>query len=283
NRRRRRLEKRHKRLQDSQLVEYTKPFSNYRLPVQVASANLNVVNLSRHESLVDSSRHPPLYVVPDQKSQWARLRMVSCPVHGCGCALDPNGWLAHYLTEHMPQLGTSFVEIPLPTAKQTLRACCRLDSLEYDENKLLGVYAYQRVGLNPLNCARNTLLPRDYRKYSQHGIIMLFACRTRHSLLWQRHQTDDVIAIWVATPLQHVSIAVRCVVQPAESTRYYSKRLKARCLPTSGVAAAPCREFIKTDCNVVVISYQDLWQMLSLDASQQVLHVELHVTGEYKN
>ncbi|KAM8715818.1 hypothetical protein ACLKA7_002805 [Drosophila subpalustris] len=281
-RRRRRQEKRQKRLEDTKLSLFDTPFSNYRLPVSVASTDLNLVQLSRYDSLADRDRHPPLYVVPDQKSQWARLRMVSCPLHGCSCTLDPNGWLAHYLNVHLPRLGMSFVDVPLPTEKQTLRATCHIDSLEYDVNKLLGVYGYHRLGLNPLSCPRNTLLPREYRKFSQHGVLMLFACRTRHSLLWQRKQMDDVIAIWVSTPLQSVSISLRCVVQPAESTRYYSKRIKARPLPTSTMPASPCRDFIKTDSNVLVISYQDLWQLMSLNSSQQLLQVELHVTGEQK-
>ncbi|XP_034472039.1 uncharacterized protein LOC117779826 [Drosophila innubila] len=282
SRRHRRQEKRQKRLEDTRLALIAKPYSNYRLPVSVPSTDVNLLLLSRYDALADRDRHPPLFVVPDQKSQWARLRMVLCPVHGCSCSLDPNGWLAHYLNVHLPKLGMSFVGVPLPTEKQTLHATCHIDSLEYDVNTLLGVYGYHRLGLNPLNCPRNTLLPREYRKYSQHGVLMLFACRTRHSLLWQRKQMDDVIAIWVSTPLQGVSISLRCVVQSAQSTRYYSKCIKARPLPTAVVQASPCRDFIKTDSNVIVISYQDLWQLKSLNAGQQLLHVVLHVTGEQK-
>ncbi|KAH8378015.1 hypothetical protein KR093_008484 [Drosophila rubida] len=282
NRRRRRQEKRQKRQQDTKMSLFVKPFSNYRLPVSVASTDLNLLQLSRHDSIADRARHPPLYVVPDQKSLWARLRMISCPISGCSCTLDPNGWLAHYLNVHMPRTGIAFKDIPFPAEKQTLRAICHVDNLEYDVHKLLAVYGYQRVGLNPLNCPRNTLLPREYRKFSQHGVLMLFACRTRHSLLWERKQMTDVIAIWVSTPLQGVSISLRCVAQPAQSTRYYSKRIYARTLPTSATKELPCREFIKTDSNVVVICYQDLWPLMSLSAGQQTLQVELHVMGEQK-
>ncbi|XP_060665468.1 uncharacterized protein LOC132797734 [Drosophila nasuta] len=281
-RRRRRQEKFHNQHKDTTLSLFSKPYSNYRLPVSVASTDLNLVQLSRYDSLADRARHPPLYVVPDQKSQWARLRMISCPIQGCSCTLDPNGWLAHYLNEHMPRTGIAFKDVAFPTEKKTLHAVCHINSLEYDVDKLLGVYGYQRLGLNPLNCPRNTLLPRDYRKFSQHGVLMLFACRTRHSLLWERKQMTDVIAIWVSTPLQAVSITLRCVVQPAQSTRYYSKRIHARSLPTTAVQAAPCRDFIKTDSNVIVISYQDLWPLMSLSPGQQLLHVELHVMGEQK-
>lgn len=278
----RRLEKRIRRLEEATLLEYTKPFSNYRLPVPVPSTNLAVVHLSRHDSLLDKQRHPPLYVVPDQKSRWARMRMITCPVHGCGCSLDPDGLLAHYLTDHMDQLGTCFKEISMPFASQTLRASCRVDTLDYDINNLLGVFGYQRTGLNPLNCSRNTLLPRDYRRYSQHGVLMLFACRTRHAQLWQRQQMDDVIVIWVSTPLQDVSVSLRCVVQPIESTRYFSKVLKARPIPKSSASAPPCREFIKTDPNVLVISYRDLWPQKSLTNFEQLLNVQLLLTSEKK-
>lgn len=278
----RRLEKRKKRLEETSLLEYTRPFSNYRLPVPVPSTNLTLVHLSRHESFLEKQRHSPLYVVPDQKSRWARLRMITCPVHGCGCSLDPDRLLAHYLTDHMCQLGTSFTEIPMPIASQTLRSSCRIDTLDYDINNLLCVFGYQRSGLNPLNCSRNTMLPRDYRRFSQHGVLMLFACRTRHAQLWQRQQMDDVIVIWVSTPLQDVSVSLRCVVQPVESTRYFSKVINARPIPKSSASAPPCREFIKTDSNVLVISYRDLWPQKSLTDLQQLLNVQLHVTGEKK-
>lgn len=282
NKRLRRLERRKKRLEESSILEYTRSFSNYRLPVPVPSTNLTLVHLSRHESFLEKQRHPPLYVVPDQKSRWARLRMITCPVHGCGCSLDPNGLLAHYLTDHMHQLSTSFTEIPMPIELQTLRASCRIDTLDYDINNLLGVFGYQRSGLNPLNCSRNTMLPRDYRRYSTHGVLMLFACRTRHAQLWQRQEMDDVIVIWVSTPLQDVSVSLRCVVQPVESTRYFSKVLKARRIPKSSASAPPCREFIKTDCNVLVISYKDLWPQKSLTDLQQLLNVQLQITDEKK-
>ncbi|EDW71480.1 uncharacterized protein [Drosophila virilis] len=281
-RQRRRQEKRQRQLKEKTHLLYTKHFSNFRLPVSVPSTDLKMVQLSRYESIVDRERHPPLFVVPDQKSQWARLRMISCPCHGCSCTLDPNGWLSHYLSVHMPRLGVPFVDVPFPIEKQTLHATCNVGSLDYDVNTLLGVFGYQRFGLNPLNCPRNTLLPRDYRKYSQHGVILLFACRTRHGLLWQRKQIDDVVAIWVSTPLQGISISLRCVVHPAQTTRYYPKLLHARPLPASSVKAPPCREFIKTDSNVIVISYQDLWQLLTLNVGQQLLNVELHLTGEQK-
>lgn len=281
--RRRRQEKRQKRLEEARLLEYTRPFSNFRLPVPVPSTNLQLLQLTRHESFLDSERHPPLYLVPDQKSRWARLRMVTCPVHGCGCSLDPNGLLAHYLTTHMRDLGTSFNEIPIPIATHTMRVTCRVDDLDHDCNKLLGVFGFQRVGLNPLVCSRNTMLPRDYRKYSQHGVLMLFACRTRHAQLWQRQKMEDeVIAFWVSTPLEDVSVSLRFIAQPAESTRYFSKVIKARSIPKSSAPAQPCREFIKTDRNVVVISYRDLWPQTSPSEIRQLLNVQLQVTGEQK-
>lgn len=280
--RRRRLEKRQKRLEQARLCEYTRPFSNFRLPVPVPSTNLNLLQLTRHESILDSERHPPLYVVPDQKSRWARLRMVTCPVHGCGCTLDPNFLLAHYLTKHMRDLDTSFKEIPIPIETHIMRATCGVDGLENDFNKLLGVFGYQRVGLNPLICSRNTMLPRDYRKYSQHGVLMLFACRTHHAQLWQRQQMDEVIVIWVSTPLDDVSISLRCIVQPAESTRYFSKVIKARPIPKSSAPVPPCREFIKTDRNVMVISHRDLWPQTPLSEGKQLLNVQLQVTSEQK-
>ncbi|ALC38403.1 CG15482 [Drosophila busckii] len=284
SKRKRRQVKREQRVQMSKHSVFTKHFSNCRLPVPVPSTDLKLVRLSRHESLLDRERHPPLYVVPDQKSQWARLRMVHCPCNGCNAHVDPNGLLSHYLNEHMPRLGVPFVEVPYPVEKQTLRASCLPNALESDVHTLLGLYGYKRLGLNPLNCARNTLLPRDYRQYSQHGVLMLFACRTRHALLWQRKDADadDVIVIWVATPLQDVSVCLRCVVQPAESTRYYSKRLKARPLALAASAPIACHEFIKTDCNAIVISCQDLWQLMPLNSNQLKLNVELHLTGEQK-
>lgn len=281
-RRQRQKEKHLKRLENTQHTLFTKHFSNYRLPVSVASEDFNMVQLSRYDSITDRERHPPLFVIPDQNSQWARLKMISCPCHGCSSTLDPNGWLSHYLNVHIRRLGVPFVDVPFPVEKQTLRASCKVSCLDYDVNTLLGVYGYQRLGLNPLKCQRNTLLPKEYRKYSQHGVLLLFACRTRHGLLWHRKQMDDVIAIWVVTPMQGVTVSLRCVVQPARSTRYYSKRLQSRLLPTSGVKATPCRDFIKTDCNVVVISCQDLLQMPQSE-DQQVLNVELHVMGEQRN
>ncbi|TDG45643.1 hypothetical protein AWZ03_007918 [Drosophila navojoa] len=281
-RRQRRKEKHIKHLEDTKHLICTKHFSNYRLPVAVASTDFKMVQLSRYESIIDRDRHPPLYVIPDQKSEWARLKMISCPCHGCDCALDPNGWLSHYINVHMRRLGVPFVDVPFPVEKQTLRASCNLSYLDYDVHTLLSVYGYQRFGLNPLKCPRNTLLPKEYRKYSQHGVLLLFACRTRHGLLWHRKQIDDVVAIWVATPMQGVTVSLRCVVQPSESVRYYSKRLQSRQLPTSGLKPTPCRDFIKTDFNVVVISFEDLRELMAKSEGEQVLNVELHLMGEQR-
>ncbi|EDW03170.1 uncharacterized protein LOC6562844 [Drosophila grimshawi] len=280
---RRRQEKRQKRLADTRHMLFTKNFSNYRLPVPVTTTDSNIVHLSRYESIDERHRHPPVVVVPDQKSKWAQLRLAACPCHGCTSPLDPNAWLAHYLNVHMPILGVPFVEVSFPIEKKTLHATCNVGSLELDVNTLLGVFGYQRFGLNPLNCQRNTLLPQEYRKFSKHGVLLLFACHTRHSLLWQRKRTDDVVVIWVSTSLKNVSVSVRCVVQISQSTRYYAKTLSARPLPASAVQALPqCRELIKTDCNVIIISYQDLSQLMLLNHGQQLLNVELHIRGEQK-
>ncbi|XP_017132522.1 uncharacterized protein LOC108149442 [Drosophila elegans] len=278
SRNRKRQERRKQRLQEMQGLLYSKHFSNCRLPV--SSSEQQLLRLKRFESLTDPpsrSRRSPLSMSPSSDSPWARLRMVPCPCQGCRCSLEPSALLGHYLSDHLPGMGVPFTELE---AGRVTSLTCHFSSLEKDVNTLLGVYGYRRTGLNPLKCHRNIHLPAEYRQFSQHSPLMIFACRTEHSLLWKRSRVNqEVLAIWVATPLQGVVITLRLLVQPARSTRYYSKQIKARpILPWS--ANQPCSEFIKTDSNAVLISLEDLWQLRDLDVWQQLLTVELKVIGE---
>uniref|UniRef100_A0A6P4ESD1 Uncharacterized protein LOC108042377 isoform X1 n=1 Tax=Drosophila rhopaloa TaxID=1041015 RepID=A0A6P4ESD1_DRORH len=280
SRNRKRQERRKQRLQEMQGLLYSKHFSNCRLPVLVASSSEEqLLQLKRFESITEppSNRRSPLFVIPPSNSPWARLRLVPCPCQGCRCSIDPSALLGHYLNDHLPFMGVPFFELE---AGKVTSLTCHFSSLEKDVNTLLGVYGYRRTGLNPLKCHRNTHLPAHYRQFSQHSPLFIFACRTAHSMLWQRKRVDqEVLAIWVATPMQGMVITLRLLVQPTKSSRYYSKQIKARpIVPWS--ANQPCSEFIKTDSNVVLISFDDLRQLMDLDVWQQMLTVELKVIGE---
>ncbi|XP_017047913.1 uncharacterized protein LOC108092706 [Drosophila ficusphila] len=275
-----RQERRKQRLQEMQSLLYTKHFSNCRLPIPVASSSEEqLLHLKRLENLTETprSRRIPLFVLPHSSSPWARMSLVPCPCQECKCFMEPCGLLGHYLRDHLPGMGVPFFELE---AGKKATLTCHFSSLESDINSLLGVYGYRRTGLNPLKCHRNTHLPAEYRQYSQHGALMVFACRTAHSMLWQKKRVKcDVLALWVSTPLQDVSIKLRLLVQPAKSPRYYSKLIKARSIfPWS--ANQPCSEFIKTDSNVILISFEDLRELMDLDVCQQLLTVELKVISE---
>ncbi|XP_016962089.1 uncharacterized protein LOC108032649 [Drosophila biarmipes] len=277
-----RQQKRKQRLQEMQSLLYTKHFSNCRLPVSVASSSdEQLLQLKRFGSLTEppSSRRNPLFVIPSNDSPWARLRLVACPCHGCRCSVEPSALLGHYLSDHLPGLGVPFFELQMG---KKVSLSCHISSMERDVNTLLGVYGYRRTGLNPLKCHRNTHLPAEYRHFSQHSALMIFGCRTAHSVLWERKRVKhEVLAIWVTSPLQGVAITLRLLVQPAKSPRYYSKQIKARpILPWT--ANQPCSEFIKTDSNVILISFEDLRQLMDLDVWQQMLTVELKVVSETK-
>lgn len=283
SRNRRRQERRKQRQQDMQRLMYTKHFSNCRLPVSVASSSdEQLLRLGRVGSLTapPSERRSTLFVNSSSNSPWDRLRLVPCPLQGCRCSLDPSALLGHYLSDHLPALGIPFAE--LGTGKR-VSLSCHVSSLDTDVHTLLGVYGYRRTGLNPLKCTRNTHLPAEYRQFSQYGTLLVFACRTQHSMLWQAKggKKHDVLAIWASTPLQDVVISLRLLVQPANSARYYSKQVRARPIqPWSGKQS--CGEFIRTDSNVVLISFEDLRPLMDLDVPQQLLTVELKVVGEAK-
>ncbi|KAH8279746.1 hypothetical protein KR054_003804, partial [Drosophila jambulina] len=283
SRNQKRQERRKQRRQDVQHLLYTKHFSNCRLPVSVASSSEEqLLRLGRFGSLTSppSERRSKFFVNSPSKSPWDRLRLVPCPIEGCRCSLDPSSLLSHYLSDHLPGLGIPFVE--LVTGKR-VSLSCHVSSLECDVHTLLGVFGYRRTGLNPLKCLRNTHLPAEYRQFSQHGALLVFACRTQHSMLWQTKggTKHDVLAIWASTPLQDVVISLRLLVQPANAARYYTKQVRARPIqPWS--ARQSCGEFIRTDSNVILISFEDLRQLMDLDVSQQLLTVELKVVGEAK-
>ncbi|XP_016998526.3 uncharacterized protein [Drosophila takahashii] len=275
-----RQEKRKQRLLEMQSLLYTKHFSNCRLPVSVASnSEEHLLQLKRFGSLTEppSSRRSPLFVIPSSDSPWARLRLVACPCQGCRCSLEPSALLGHYLSDHLPGMGVPFFELEMG---KKVSLTCHISGLESEVNTLLGVYGYRRTGLNPLKCHRNTHLPAQYRHLSKHSALMVFACRTTHSVLWERRRIkQEVLAIWVTTPLQGVAISLRLLVQPAKSVRYYSKQIKARpILPWT--ANQKCSEFIKTDSNVIIISFDDLRPLMDLDVWQQMLTVELKVVSE---
>ncbi|KAH8334012.1 hypothetical protein KR059_005541, partial [Drosophila kikkawai] len=280
SRNQKRQERRKQRRQDIQHLLYTKHFSNCRLPISVASSSEE--QLLRFGSLTSapSERRSKLFVISPSKSPWDRLRLVPCPIQGCCCSLDSSALLGHYLSDHLPGLGIPFGE--LVTGKR-VSLSCHVSSLENDVHNLLGVFGYRRTGLNPLKCPRNTHLPAEYRQFSQHGALLVFACRTQHSMLWQTKEgtKHDVLAIWASTPLQDAVISLRLLVQPANSARYYTKQVRARPI-RSWSARQSCGEFIRTDSNVILISFEDLRQLMDLDVPQQLLTVELKVVGEAK-
>jgi len=281
SRNRKRQERRKQRLQEMQDLLYTKHFSNYRLPASVAAPapeDQLLLKLQNFESLTEqpsSSRKSTATTSSD--SPWSRLRLVACPCHGCLCSVDPSALLGHYLSDHLPGMGVPFYELEMG---KRVSLTCHISSLERDVNTLLGVYGYRRTGLNPLKCHRNTHLPVEYRRFSQHSALMIFACRTMHSVLWERKRVKhEVLAIWVATPLHGVAITLRLLVQPANLPRYYTRQIKARpMLPLSSNQS--CSEFIKTDSNVILISLNDLRPLMDLDVWQQSLTVELKVISE---
>ncbi|EDW45994.1 uncharacterized protein LOC6617815 [Drosophila sechellia] len=282
SRNRKRQEKRKQRLQEMQDLLYTKHFSNYRLPASVAAPapEDELLQLQNFHSLTEqpsSSRKSALPVTTSSDSPWSRLRLVACPCHGCLCSVEPSALLGHYLSDHLPGMGVPFYELEMG---KRVSLTCHISSLEKDVNSLLGVYGYRRTGLNPLKCHRNIHLPVGYRRFSQHSALMIFACRTMHSVLWERKRVKhEVLAIWVATPLQGVAITLRLLVQPANLPRYYARQIKARpMLPLS--SNQTCREFIKTDSNVILISLDDLKALMDLDVWQQSLTAELKVISE---
>lgn len=263
SRNQKRRQRRKQRLQDVQSSLYTRRFSNYRLPMAAAVASYSEEQLLRLDSYQSFTAPPsdragrsPLFVVQPSNSPWARLHMVACPCSGCRCSL------------HISMIGRRF------------SLSCHFSSLESDVNTLLGVFAYRRHGLNPLKCQRNTHLPAKYRHYSQHDALMVFACRTQHSMLWQQRKTkNDVLAIWVSTPLQTATISMRLTVQAEKSSSFYSKELKARPIHPD---SRPCKEFIRTDNNVMLISFDDLRGLMDLDVWQQMLMVDMKVLGVEK-
>ncbi|XP_043662281.1 uncharacterized protein LOC122626185 [Drosophila teissieri] len=284
SRNRKRQERRKQRLHEMQNLLYTKHFSNYRLPASLAASpsedqllQLQLQNFDSPTEQSPSSRKNPLPVNASSDSPWTRLRLVACPCHGCLCSVEPSALLGHYLSDHLPGMGIPFLELEVG---KRVSLTCQVSSLERDVNSLLGVYCYRRTGLNPLKCHRNTHLPVEYRCYSQHSALMIFACRTMHSVLWERKRVKhEVLAIWVATPLHGVAITLRLLVLPANSARYYTKQIKARpMLPLS--SNQTCSEFIKTDSNVILISLEDLRPLMDLDVWQQLLTVELKVISE---
>ncbi|XP_022220196.2 uncharacterized protein LOC111072558 [Drosophila obscura] len=263
-------------------IQDTQSYSSVKLPISEASTSeVRFLRLNRYEykSITSQSslQNSSLFETARNKSNWSQLRLIRCPCHACQCSLEPSGLLGHYLRDHLHGMGLPFVEMR-PEKKTSL--CCHVSSLEHDVNTLLGVFGYRRAGLNPLKCARNTHLPAEYRQYSQHGVLMVFGCRTQHSLLWHRKPAvDEVLAVWVTTPLQDVTVSLRLQVQAAQSSRCYSKPLKAR--PVS--ATQDCKEFIKTDRNAILISVEDLrGLMANVDVWQQLLTVELKLLGEQK-
>ncbi|KAH8324851.1 hypothetical protein KR074_008077 [Drosophila pseudoananassae] len=279
--------RRERRKQSQQNVHhsmYTQHFSNYRLPMAVAVASYSDEQILRLDSFQSFTAAPseragrsPLFVVSPSPSPWDRLHLVACPCSGCRCSLHISALLGHYLNDHMPSMGIPLEEVRI---NKRVSLSCHFSSLENDINTLLGVYVYRRHGLNPLKCQRNTHLPAKFRHYSQHDALMVFACRTQHSMLWQKQKTkNDVLAIWVSTPLQKATISLRLTVQTAKSSRYYSKELKARPIHQDSLS---CKEFIKTDSNVILISFDDLREVMDLDVWQQMLMVELKVLGEEK-
>ncbi|KAH8238793.1 hypothetical protein KR038_000326, partial [Drosophila bunnanda] len=283
SRNQKRQEGRKQRRQDIPQLMYTKHFSNCRLPVLVtSSSDEQLLRLCHFGSVTSppSDRRSKLFAISPSKSPWDRLRLVSCPIQGCCCSVDPSALLSHYLSDHLPGLGIPFVEVV--TGKR-VSLSCHVSSLVSDVHTLLGVFGYRRIGLNPLKCPRNTHLPAEYRQFSQHGALLVFACRTQHSMLWQTKGVTkpDVLAIWASTPLQNVVISLRLLVQPANSPRYYTKQVRARPIQPCP-ARQSCGEFIRTDTNVILISFEDLRQLMDLDVPQQLLTVELKVVGEAK-
>ncbi|KAH8251186.1 hypothetical protein KR032_002018, partial [Drosophila birchii] len=281
SRNQKRQEKRKQRRQNIQHIMYTKHFSNCRLPVMVkSSSDEQLQRLSQFGSLTSppSDRRSKLFVISPSKSPWDRFRLVPCPIQGCHCSQDPSALLSHYLSDHLPGLGIPFVQLVMG---KRVSLSCHVSSLESDVHTLLGVFGYRRTGLNPLKCPRNTNLPAEYRQFSQHGVLLVFACRTQHSMLWQTKEgtKHDVLAIWASTPLQNVDISLRLLVQPANSARYYTREVRARPIQ-SWSARQSCGEFIRTDSNVILISFEDLRPLMDLDVPQQLLTVELKVVGE---
>ncbi|XP_017075750.2 uncharacterized protein LOC108110961 [Drosophila eugracilis] len=282
SRNRKRQEKRKQRLQEMQSLLYTRHFSNYRLPVHVpSSTEKQLLHLKRSDSVTEPpmSTKKPISVMPSSSSPWSQLRLVACPCNGCRCSLEPSALLGHYLSDHLLGMGVPFFELQMG---KLISVTCHVSNLETDVNTLLGVFGYRRTGLNPLKCHRNSHLPPEYRHFSQHSALMIFACRTSHSMLWERKRVKhEVLAIWATTPLQGVAITLRLLVKPAKSTRYYSKQIKARPL-VPWPSSQPCREFIKTDSNVILISFKDLNELMDLDVWQQMITIELKVVNELK-
>lgn len=284
SRNQKRRQRKKQRLQDVQHSLYTQRFSNYRLPVAAAVASYSEEQLLRLDSYQSFTAPPsdragrsPLFVVSPSNSPWARLHMVACPCSGCRCSLHISSLLGHYLNDHLPSMGIPPVELRIG---RRVSLSCHFSSLESNVNTLLGVFVYRRHGLNPLKCQRNTHLPTKYRHYSQHDALMVFACRTQHSMLWQQRKTkNDVLAIWVSTPLQKATISLRLTVHADKSSSFYSKELKARPIHPD---SRPCKDFIRTDNNVILISFDDLRGLMDLDVWQQMLMVDMKVLGEEK-
>ncbi|XP_017154305.1 uncharacterized protein LOC108163494 [Drosophila miranda] len=263
----------------NQHIQNTQSYSSFNQPISEASTSEDrFLRLNRYEykstTSQSSIRKLSLFETVRNNSNWSRPRLIHCPCHACHCSLDPSGLLGHYLRDHLHGMGVPFAEV---RPEQKVSLCCHISSLEHDVNTLLGVFGYRRSGLNPLKCARNNHLPAEYRQYSQHGVLMVFGCRTQHSLLWHRKPAmDDVLAVWVSTPLQDVSVCIRLLVQAEQSSRSYSKHLKAR----SVCATQDCKEFIKTDSNSILISFADLRGLMDLDVWQQLITVDLKILGE---
>ncbi|XP_030372886.1 uncharacterized protein LOC115622903 [Scaptodrosophila lebanonensis] len=270
----RRQEKRKQRLLDTQHVLYAKHFSNYRLPVVQSQKRLTLQESTITPEVTE--RRPPIFKQKSNKSPWARFRMVQCPCHKCSHMLDAQSWLSHYLEvhRHIP-----FVELKQPLSQHPLRTTCNVAHLIRDAPALLGVFGYQREGLNPQTCARNTFLPNEYRQYSQHGVLLLFACRTMNALPGCSKQAREVLVLWVATSLQGVSISLRGLVQVANSSRYYAKRFKARPLQAE---TQTCRDLIKNDSNCMLISLEDLANMVNVGRQGQEFSIQVHITSEKK-
>ncbi|SPP85729.1 Hypothetical predicted protein [Drosophila guanche] len=263
-------------------VKETHSYASVNFPISEAKASTSeddFLRMNRYEyksiTSQPSIKKSSLLGTARNNSNCSRLRLISCPCHACQCSLDASDLLGHYIRDHQHGMGLPFVELG-PENKASMS--CHVRSLEHDVNTLLGVFGYRRPGLNPLKCARNTHLPSEYRKYSQHGVLMVFGCRTQHSLLWHRKpDIDDVLVIWVTTPLQNASVSLRLLVQAGPSLSYY-KTVKAR--PAS--ATQDCKEFIKTDSNAMLMGVDDLRGLMDLDVWQQLLKVELKLLGKQK-
>ncbi|BFF93818.1 uncharacterized protein DMAD_11595 [Drosophila madeirensis] len=274
------IKQRHKR--SGRHVQETQSYASVNLPIskdEALASEDGFLRLNRYEyksiTSQPSIKKSSQFETARNNSNCSHLRLIPCPLHACQCSLDPSGLLGHYIMDHQHGMGLPFVELG-PEKKASMS--CHVSSLEHDVNTLLGVFGYRRTGVNPLKCARNTHLLSEYRKYSQHGVLMVFGCRTQHSLLWHRKPAiDDVLVIWVTTPLQSASVSLRLQVQAGPSRGYY-KAVKAR--PAS--ATQDCKTFIKTDSNAILIGVDDLRGLMELDVWQQLLKVELKLLGEQK-